>query len=186
VHLGSRRIAVAALCVVATATTAVTVVRHGWFGGGSATSGWDAVDHVSDGDTIVLRGSTTVRLVQIDTPEVYFAPECFGEQASAETKRLLPIGTLVRLVRDPATDSTDVYGRLLRYVVRRDGLNVNLRLVADGAAAPYFFEGAEGEYAGTLLRSARAARAAGLGLWGACPRAALRPDAGVSTGPAPR
>ncbi len=185
-HLGSRRTAVVALCAVAAAAAAVRVVGHGWFGGSSATSGWDAVDHVSDGDTIVLRGGTTVRLVQIDTPEVYFAPECFGEQASAETKRLLPTGTLVRLVRDPAADSTDVYGRLLRYVVRRDGLNVNLRLVADGAAAPYFFEGAQGEFAGTLLRSARAARAAGLGLWGACPGAELHPDAGVSTGPAPR
>ncbi len=125
-HLGSRRIAVAAVCIVAPATAAATIVRLGWLGGDTATAGWDPVDHVSDGDTIVLRGGATVRLVQIDTPEVYFAPECFGEQASAETKRLLRPGTLVRLVRDPRTDSTDIYGRLLRYVVRRDGLNVNL------------------------------------------------------------
>jgi micrococcal nuclease len=145
-------------------------------------TGWQAVDHVADGDTIVLRGRVTVRLVQIDTPEVYFHPECFGEQASAETKQLLHRGTLVRLVQDPATSSTDVYGRLLRYVVRKGGLNVNLRLVADGAAAPYFFEGARGEYADELMREAEAARAAGKGLWGACPGTALAPEAGVSTG----
>lgn len=144
--------------------------------------GWEALDHVADGDTIDLRDGVIVRLVQIDTPEVYFTPECFGKQASAETKRLLRPGTLVRLVRDPATDSTDVYGRALRYVIRRDGLDVNLKLVADGAAAPYFFEGVHGEYASTLMRDADAARAAGKGLWGACPGTQLAPDENLATG----
>ena len=148
-----------------------------------APAGFERVDHVADGDTIVLRGHVTVRLVQIDTPEVYFTPECYGEQASAETKQLLHRGSLVRLVRDPATGSTDVYGRLLRYVIRSDGLNVNLRLVADGAAAPYFFEGVRGAYSSMLMQSAAAARAAGRGLWGACPDTRLEPDEGVSTGP---
>ncbi|MGH3025819.1 MAG: thermonuclease family protein [Gaiellaceae bacterium] len=146
--------------------------------------GFVAVDHVADGDTIVLRGNVTVRLVQIDTPEVYFHPECFGEQASEETKRLLHRGTLVRLAREPATSSTDTYGRLLRYVIRQDGLNVNLRLVADGAAAPYFFDGAHGIYATTITRAARKARAADRGLWGACPGTRLEPTEGVASGPA--
>ena len=144
--------------------------------------GWEAVDHVADGDTIVLRGGSTVRLVQIDTPEVYFRPECFGEQASAETKEMLRPGTLVRLVQDPATSSTDAYGRLLRYVIRRDGLNVNLKLVADGAAAPYFFDRVRGRYAVVLEQEATAARAAGRGLWGRCPGTRLDPARGVSTG----
>ena len=38
-----------------------------------------------------------VRLVQIDTPEVFFGTECYGRQASATTKRLLPEGVRVRL-----------------------------------------------------------------------------------------
>ena len=96
--------------------------------------------------------------------------------------RELHRGDLVRLVRDPVTSSTDVYGRLLRYVIRRDGLNVNLRLVADGAAAPYFFEGARGRYADELEASAESARAAGKGLWGACPGTMLDPRSGVATG----
>ena len=155
-------------------------------GSGSPTpGGWERVDHVADGDTIVVRGGDTVRLVQIDTPEVFFRPECFGEQASAETKRLLPPGTLVRLVRDPATSSEDAYGRLLRYVVRDDGVDVNLLLVTEGMAAPYFFEGTRGEYAQSLLHDAEAARAAGRGLWGACPGTKFQPDEGVSTGPVP-
>jgi endonuclease YncB( thermonuclease family) len=170
------------LVLVVVAAVAVGIWMHRRSRLPAPPSGWEAVGHVADGDTIVLRGGVTVRLVQIDTPEVYFHPECFGEQASAETKRLLHRGDLVRLVRDPATTSKDVYGRLLRYVVRPDGLNVNVRLVADGAAAPYFFDGERGVYADELLRDAEAARAAAIGLWGACPGTQLEPEHGVSTG----
>ena len=92
------------------------------------------IDHITDGDTVVLRNGQKVRLVQIDTPEVYFGIECYGRQASTTTKRLLPEGVRVRLLTEPATDSIDDFGRLLRYVVRaQDGVNVNVRLVAVGA-----------------------------------------------------
>jgi micrococcal nuclease len=142
------------------------------------------IDHVADGDTVDLRNGARVRLVQIDTPEVYFGTECYGPQASALTKRLLPPGTAVRLLVEPATDRVDDYGRLLRYVVRaRDGLNVNVRLVAVGAAAPYFYDGRRGRYANRLETLAKHARARHLGLWGACPKTRLDPYRGVSTGP---
>jgi hypothetical protein len=49
------------------------------------------IDHVADGDTVTLRNGQRVRLVQIDTPEVYFGVECYDRQASAVTKRLLPL-----------------------------------------------------------------------------------------------
>lgn len=63
---------------------------------------------------------------------------------SATTKRLLPPGIRVWLLSEPATDRIDDFGRLLRYVVRaQDGVNVNVRLVALGAAAPYFYPGAQ-------------------------------------------
>jgi hypothetical protein len=52
--------------------------------------------------------------VRIDTPEVYLGTECYGKQASEITKRLLPNGTLVRLLQESATDRVDQYGRLLR------------------------------------------------------------------------
>ena len=140
------------------------------------------IDHVTDGDTVVLRNGQRVRLVQIDTPEVYFGTECYGPQASASTKRLLPAGTPVRLAPEPATDRVDDFGRLLRYVVRaRDGVNVNLRLVAVGAAAPYFYEGRRGRYANRLEALAKRARAKRLGLWGACPRTPYNPYRGVET-----
>src|SRR6476659_960192 len=81
------------------------------------------IDHVADGDTVTLRKGQRVRLVQIDTPEVYFGTECYGPQASAITKRLLARGTRVRLLVEPATDRVDQYRRLLRSVRRvKDGL----------------------------------------------------------------
>lgn len=141
------------------------------------------IDHVADGDTVDLTSGARVRLVQIDTPEVYFAPECYGKQASAITKRLLPPGTLVRLSSEPATDSVDEYGRLLRYVTRvRDGLNVNVYLVNVGAAAPYFYDHRRGRYASVLERLALRARARRRGLWGACPRTPYAPNRKVATG----
>jgi micrococcal nuclease len=137
---------------------------------------------VVDGDTIALRNGQRVRLVQIDTPEVYFGAECYGRAASLTTDRLLPVGSRVRLSAEPATDRADEYGRLLRYVVRvNDGLNVNIRLVAVGAAAPYFYDGRRGRYARLLEALAKRAKAKRLGLWGACPRTRYDPYRGVQT-----
>jgi micrococcal nuclease len=142
------------------------------------------IAYVVDGDTVDLAGGARVRLVQIDTPEVYNVPECYGEQASAVTRHLLPRGTLVRLQAEPRTDAVDQYGRLLRYVTRvADGLNVNVRLVRVGAAAPYFYHGRRGRYARVLVRLALRARAHHLGLWGRCPHTPWDPNHGVSTGP---
>lgn len=86
----------------------------------------------------------------------------------------------MRLTAEPATDRVDQYGRLLRYVVRAsDGVNV--RLVAVGAAAPYFYGGRRGRYAARLELVARRARATPLGLWRACPGTAYDPYQGVDT-----
>jgi endonuclease YncB( thermonuclease family) len=143
------------------------------------------IARVVDGDTVYLTNGAKIRLVQIDTPEVYFGAECWGHQASAETSRLLPVGTLVRLAPEPATDSVDRYGRLLRYVFRiRDGLNVNVFLVRHGDAAPYFYAGREGRYGNVLKRAAVRARAHHRGLWGACRHTPVDFYRSVDTGPA--
>ena len=52
------------------------------------------IDHVVDGDTVALRDGRRVRLVQIDTPEVFFGAECYGRAASRRAKtmrRPLPV-----------------------------------------------------------------------------------------------
>ena len=77
-----------------------------------------------------------MRLVQIDAPELH--GDCYGKAALAALRRLAPVGTRVTLVRDPALDATDRYGRQLRYVFVA-GTNVNVALVREGAASPYFF-----------------------------------------------
>jgi micrococcal nuclease len=167
-----------ALLVVAACVAALAIVSAA-FGVSPTTF---RIDHVTDGDTVVLRNGQKVRLVQIDTPEVYFGGECYGKQAYATTDRLLPPGTRVWLLPEPATDRVDQYGRLLRYVVRtRDGLNVNFRLVALGAAAPYFYMGRRGAGADQLEARAKRAMVQNVGLWGACPRTVYDPYHGVET-----
>jgi micrococcal nuclease len=142
------------------------------------------IDRVVDGDTAVLTSGARVRLVQIDTPEVYSEPQCYGPQASAITKRLLPPGTVVYLAAEPATDAVDQYGRLLRYVIRaRDGLDVNVYLVRIGAASPYFYAHRLGRYATLLQRLALRARRLHLGLWGRCPHTRYDPFRRLATRP---
>lgn len=139
------------------------------------------VGAVTDGDTLRLTDGRRIRLVQIDAPEEQ--TECYGREATRALIALAPRGTEVDLARDPELDDADRNGRLLRYVAV-DGENVNLRLVADGAAAPYFFRNERGRYAAELLDAATQARRERRGLWGACPGAQLIPGLGSLTGPA--
>jgi micrococcal nuclease len=139
------------------------------------------VAHVIDGDTIELVGGQRVRLVQIDTPEKQV--ECYGDAASALTRRLLPAGTHVRIEQDPKLDQVDRFNRELAYVWKGDE-DVNVTLVRDGAAGVWFFGGRRGRYAPELLRAAEQAQAEHKGLWGACPLARFDPNASMSSGPA--
>jgi endonuclease YncB( thermonuclease family) len=139
--------------------------------------------YVVDGDTIRLRSGAYVRLVQIDAPETYHQHECYGERATQALKHLLPPGTKIRLLADPRLDQADRYGRLLRYVLRAsDGLDTNVRLVREGAAAPYFYRGARGRFAPLLQSLALRARAHHRGLWGACPNTGVDFYRAVNTG----
>jgi endonuclease YncB( thermonuclease family) len=139
------------------------------------------VAYVNDGDTVTLSTGARVRLVQIDAPELY--DDCYGKAARTALRRLVPNRSRVVLIRDPALDAEDRYGRKLRYVLVR-GLNVNVALVRRGTASPYFFRGERGVYAGALLDAVHDAREAKRGYWGACPRARLDIGRGSITGPA--
>jgi micrococcal nuclease len=139
------------------------------------------VAHVVDGDTIALVDGTRVRLVQIDTPEK--GDECYGNEASDVTRRLLPPGTQIRIEQDPALDQVDRYNRKLAYVWRGDE-HINLRLVEEGTAGVWFFDDSRGRYADEILEAAERARADQKGLWGACPLARFDPSDSLSTGPA--
>lgn len=137
------------------------------------------VARVNDGDTITLRGGEKVRLLQIDAPEL--TSDCYGGAAKRALERHVHSGAQVQLVRDPGLDETDRYGRLLRYVVV-GGENVNVALVREGAASPYFFRGDRGIHARELLDAVDEARQARRGYWGSCPGAELNTGLGSVTG----
>jgi micrococcal nuclease len=140
------------------------------------------VTEVVDGDTVKVKyanGSRdTVRLLGVDTPEVYGsnAPDEFegvpdteagaacldaaGENASAYARRHLA-GESVRLVFDETADRRGYYDRLLAYVYV-DGASFNLALLEAGHARLYESTFTERE----RYRAAETdARAAGRGLW---------------------
>jgi micrococcal nuclease len=130
------------------------------------------VVRVVDGDTVVfdIDGQReTVRLIGIDTPETVKPDspvECFGPEASAATKELLPEGTEVRLERD--IEPRDDYDRLLAYAHRaEDGLFVNLELVRQGYAVLLTFP-PNVAHVDDFVDAAEEARAARRGLWAAC------------------
>jgi micrococcal nuclease len=164
-------IAVVALSTSAGAASSVTPARS---------SEVAVVASVYDGDTLRLRDGRRVRLLQIDTPELG-SGECYSRAARTALIALAPPGKKVVLEADPALDRVDRYGRLLRYV-KRNGVNVNLELARRGAAAPYFYRGDRGRYAGWLMQAARTAKTAKRGFWRACPRTVLDPFRAVSTG----
>jgi micrococcal nuclease len=138
------------------------------------------VSSVYDGDTLSLDDGRRVRLLQVDTPELG-SGECFSRAARRALVQLAPIGKKIVLEIDPRLDRVDRYGRLLRYV-RRNGLNVNLELVRQGAAAPYFYGRERGRYASGLMRAAHTAKASKRGLWKACPSTVLDPTRAITTG----
>jgi micrococcal nuclease len=121
----------------------------------------------TDGDTLWLSGIGKVRLIGIDTPEVYGEVECYGREASAFVERTVPLGSEVRY--QLGVDERDRYGRALAYVWLRDGRFLNRLLVARGYATPLTVP-PNVDYEDLFARVARHAREANRGLWGAdCP-----------------
>jgi micrococcal nuclease len=121
-----------------------------------------------DGDTVIVDGER-VRLIGIDAPESVKPDspvECFGPEASAELKQLLPRRTPVLLEYD--LDREDQYGRTLAYVWLTDPPRlINAELVRDGYAtvATYRPNVAHLE---ELQAAEDTARAAERGLWSTC------------------
>ncbi|MCC6830405.1 MAG: thermonuclease family protein [Thermoleophilia bacterium] len=144
---------------------------------GAAASAPAVVERVVDGDTLVADvdgDRARVRLLGIDTPETVKpdAPvECYGPQASARTKALLPEGVRVVLQTDPVAGAQDDFGRVLAYVTPQGArLTVNEELLREGFATLFVFDRAHPFTRVAAFRAAeRSARGARLGLWGSCP-----------------
>ena len=117
----------------------------------------------TDGDTLWLSAIGKVRLIGVDTPEVYGDAECYGREASAFVERTVPLGTEVRYRL--GVDERDQYGRALAYVWLPDGRFLNRLLVARGYAQPLTVP-PNVEYEDLFVQAAGRAREAGRGLWG--------------------
>ena len=99
------------------------------------------IEYVYDGDTyqIWINGKKEkIRVLGIDTPEKTggFRPEgCFGNDASAYAKKQLR-NKKVGLLQPKNHESTDKYGRLLRYVFL-NGEDFGAHLIKEGYAFSY-------------------------------------------------
>ncbi len=135
------------------------------------------ISAVIDGDTVKVRVrgfETPVRLLGIDTPETRDPRkpvQCYGPQATAMTRRLLPVGRRVIVRSDPTQATRDRYARFLGYVFRADrplapNRSVNYTLVRTGRAKVYVYGGVRFAAARPYFRAQNRARRAKAGLWG--------------------
>jgi len=129
-------------------------------------NGTVTVTRVVDGDTIDIspsvRGLSRVRLIGMDTPEVYFGQQPYGAEASAFAKQEVE-GEEVGLELD--VQKVAPYGRLLAYVYLPNGEMFNEKLLEEGYAQVATFP-PNVKYVERFLEAQREARAANRGLWG--------------------
>jgi endonuclease YncB( thermonuclease family) len=126
------------------------------------------VTTVVDGDTIDVRkpggGSERIRILGIDTPEVYGGVECGGRAASSLMKRLARGKVSVKT--DPKQAKRDRYGRLLAYV-SRNGTDLGRRMISRGRAKVYVVGSRFSRFA-SYRKAQRIARSDSRGTWGTC------------------
>lgn len=122
------------------------------------------VANVVDGDTIDVANCSDagrVRLILVDTPEVFGGVQCYGREASEYTRSRL-LGQTVQLEKD--VSNTDRFGRLLRYLWTEEGL-FNEQIVRDGFATLATFP-PDIKYVERIRAAQQEAFDAGRGLWG--------------------
>ncbi len=91
------------------------------------------VERIIDGDTIIING-TSIRLLGINCPEK-------SEEFSLQAKEFLEKKILNKTIRiEFGKQKTDKYGRTLAYVFLGNE-NINLALIKEGFANPYFPKG---------------------------------------------
>jgi micrococcal nuclease len=125
-----------------------------------------------DGDTIdvaIAGHRERVRLIGIDTPETKkpnTPVQCYGPEATAFTKSLLPKDSALHLERDVV--ARDDFGRMLAYVyVAADGAFVNMTIVKQGYARPLTIP-PNTAHADEFVDAARTAEREHIGLWARC------------------
>lgn len=96
-----------------------------------------AVDHVIDGDTIILSDDRHVRLIGIDTPEIGYdgrKSEAGADEARDYLGRLLKTNKTIFIIYD--RQRKDHYQRTLAHLFLQDGTNIQSLLLKRGLATP--------------------------------------------------
>ena len=95
------------------------------------------VERVVDGDTVIVSGLGSVRLIGVDTPETVHPNglvEAFGYEASTFLRELV-LHQQVRIEYD--IQRKDRYNRTLAYLYLQDGRFVNAAIVREGFGHAY-------------------------------------------------
>ncbi|MDV2858717.1 MULTISPECIES: thermonuclease family protein [Oceanimonas] len=124
------------------------------------------VKKVIDGDTVYLADGRRIRLVGIDTPELYkngrLAPEPGAEKAHRWLSNKLPEKSQMKLVF--AVKRRDDYGRLLAYPLTNSGQLLVKSMLAAGLGELMLFE-PNHKYWRCLLAAEQQARRHNRGIW---------------------
>ena len=132
-------------------------------------SGEGTVVRVVDGDTlvaVVAGEETTIRLLNIDTPETKHPDlpvQCLGPEATDFLAERLPAGTEIELEYDE--ERLDRYDRTLAGVYESGSL-VNAEIAAEGLGVPVYFEPND-RFLPEVEEAAATAQSEGLGLFSA-------------------
>jgi micrococcal nuclease len=90
------------------------------------------IKRIVDGDTFVTNSGQKVRMIGVNTPEVFGESEYYGQEASNFSKQQLE-GQTVYLFKD--VSDTDKYDRWLRFVfIEEDPIMFNETLIMEGYA----------------------------------------------------
>jgi len=130
------------------------------------------VVRVIDGDTVVVNLKNGprrhVRILGIDTPEVFGGEECGGRQASRSARQFMPRGSFVLLISDTTQRREDRYNRLLRYVHKRNNFDVGRAQLRRGWASVYVYNNDPFKRVRAYRQTQSDARQSDRGMWGLC------------------
>lgn len=124
-----------------------------------------------DGDSIYVtlnHKKIEIRMLLIDTPETHDPRkpvEPFGPAASAYAKKMLPVGSKVRLQEGVAGHRYDKYHRLLAFIYTSNGSLYNYLVVRQGLARVAYIERPNTQHLSSLESAQTYAKTHKLGIW---------------------
>ncbi len=137
------------------------------------------VKKVIDGDTIMLANRKKVRLIGIDTPELYECDKLFRDarRSNIPPKKIQVMAResclFTKLACEKKTVTLefdlhryDKYGRILAYVHLPDGKLLNQEIIEQGYGLAYLFFPFNQEYRKRFIQSENDAKKHQRGLWG--------------------